>query len=149
MKKSFFLMLAIVFSATIAVAAKAATTPRDFVLKTFHKDFVGVSNTNWSEDADYYYVSFQLNGEPVRAVYTKTEADFVGYARFTIADRLPLLARNILKNNFDGYTVTGKVLEIGYETSVAYEFTAENEKEILHLRLQDGNINVIKRLRKI
>lgn len=147
MKKIFVIAIAIVFVGT--VAAKPAVKPEARVLNAFQKDFIGTTNVAWSSDNDFYYVSFEMNGERIYAVYTKEDAAFVGYANLIQADHLPSIVRSELKNQFSNYQVAGKVLEVVYENAFVYELVLENEKEIIRVRMQDGTNSVLSRLKKM
>jgi hypothetical protein len=150
MKKIMVLALAIVITGTVfAGPSKKSVQPDAKVLNAFEKDFIGTTNITWSSDADYFYVSFQLNGENTNAVYAKADASFIGYASLIDADHLPSLVRNELKNNFGDFTISGKVLSIGYENTNAYEMVLENEKKILKVRFQEGEFTYLKRLQKM
>ncbi|RTL58247.1 MAG: hypothetical protein EKK37_07870 [Sphingobacteriales bacterium] len=147
MKKILVIVLAVIFMGT--VAAKPAVKPEARVLSAFQKDFIGTANVNWSSDNEFYYVSFEMNGEKIHAVYTKEDASFVGYANLIREDHLPSLLRNELNSHFSNYKVSGRVLEVVYEDSSAYELVLENEKEIIRVRLQDDTTTVLSRLKKM
>lgn len=150
MKKIMTMALAIAITGTVvATPSKKTIQPDAKVLNAFQKDFIGTSNINWSSDDDYFYVSFEMNGETTNAVYAKEDAAFVGYASLTDAGHLPSAVRNELKNRLGNYKVSGKVLGIGYENISSYEMVLENEKEILRVRFQEGDFTILKRLQKM
>lgn len=149
MKK--FVVGAVIFllSGVITVSAKSNKKIDTRVEKAFQKDFINATNAEWSSDDSYYYVQFELNGEKVNAVYLKEEAEFVGYASFIDASHLPTILKEGLIKKFGKHQLANRVIELGYNDSIAYMLTIENDQEILKIRIEGNNSTVLSRLQKL
>lgn len=149
MKKLFITALALVTLGTTIVNAKPVKKQHLQAVASFTTDFIGAENVQWNSDADFIYASFKQNDEQVTAVYEKETSAYVGYLKNSDADHLPSTIRQLVKENFEGFTAVGSVAEVSNQDKNVYFLTLENTKQVLKVKMDtDGSIKIISRLKK-
>jgi hypothetical protein len=149
MKKVLLSAVVLVMLGITAVGAKNKPTIDSRVLSSFKNEFNKVANEQWSSDENYFYVSFEKNGELVSAVYDKEDGELVGTAVLKDASQIPASVKETLQKKLEGYQLTGKVIEISYPQSGAYVVSVENEKTFVTVRVEGKTVTVVNKMEKM
>ncbi len=149
MKRILSSVLALVMLGTSTVKANDNSKVENWVKKNFEAAFNSTQKEKWSSDDNFYYVSFEKDGEKYSAVYSKEDGELIGTAALKEGVAIPSSVKTTIAQKFEGYEVTGKAIEITYSESLQYVVTIENESELLTLRVEGRSVKVISKMQKM
>jgi len=142
MKKISIIATALVMLFATSAFAAAPTTVDVKVKKVFTKDFTGAAAVTWTENNDFYFADFQLNGKTMKAAYN-ANGELVGTSETIAESRLPVAIASELAKNYKGYEVAGTITEIKFDGKTNYYFSVENDKRVLELKCAaDGTVDI-------
>ncbi len=118
------------------------------VKAAFKKDFSTATYVTWEKVSDFYFAKFTLNNITIDAAYNE-DGDLVGTSRRLEVSQLPLKVSVALSQKYEGYALSGDVLELTFEGQTNFYVTAENEKQMLVLKCASGgDITIENKTRK-
>lgn len=146
MKKLFFTTF---LAATVAVSAFATDTNEinAVAVNNFEVAFKQASDVSWAANKDYIKATFVLSNIRMEALYN-FDGDLIGTVKGITPEELPVNAKRAFAKKYEGYTVKEAIRFEGNEEG-AYFISAENEKELVVLKVNDNsNVSVMKSRKK-
>lgn len=118
------------------------------VRAAFAIDFSKASNISWEKSNEFYFATFTINNTEVNAAYSE-DGELIGTARPIEFSQLPMSVSMVVNKKYAGYSFSKKVMELNYDGTTRYTFTAENEKQVLKLKCSvNGSIEVQQKIKK-
>jgi hypothetical protein len=136
MKKTF---IAVSCFMMIAVSA-LASTPNEKVLKVFQATFASPQDVRWTEQENFYYVSFIQSGIRSRVKYD-AEGNFISSLRYYTEQHLPLNVISGLKKRYADKKIFG-ITEITTDEEVVYHVKLEDAKRWYTVKIS-GNGRIL------
>lgn len=146
MKKLLFTAL---FAVTVVVSAFATDADKvsAAAYNNFKASFKRAGDVSWTISKDYTTATFLYNNIRTQALYTP-EGEFIGTNTAVALEELPVKAKRSFAKKYDGYTVKEAIRFEGNEEG-AYFIAAENEKEVVILKVNDfGQVSIMKSTEK-
>lgn len=141
MKKSIVTIASLFF-----MVAAFAGTPGDKVLRIFNETFNNPKEATWSDFEDYYNVRFVQGGITSTVKYDK-EGNFISAIRYYAEENLPINIVCDLKKQYAGNSIFG-VTEVSIAGKVYYFVKLEGEKNWLTVKIGNGYMSTIEKLKK-
>ncbi len=117
------------------------------VIRSFLKTYKDVSGEKWIEVKDGFVAMFNYNGKDYQVAYTK-KGNLLRTIRSYNEDKMQPDLRQIVKSTYYDYEIT-RVHEIEIPLSpVTYVVQLAGKKEIIDLRIYDGEIEVMRKFNK-
>lgn len=146
--KNLFLVGLLTVTVTASAFAKVDPNSVNNAAATeFRLEFKKASDVTWTTTDKFIRASFIFHGEKMEAYY-HPNGEKIGTFRSTNLDDLPIQAKRTFVRKFNGYTVK-EVMEFNGAEESAYFLSAENEKEVVILKVTYSNqLSVYKRTKK-
>jgi len=131
-----------------------ATNPSGFtdrvnpgVIRSFIKNYPGVSNEKWFELRDGFVAMFNLNNMDYQVAYDK-KGNWIHTIRSYDENELPPGVRHVVKSGYYDYAI-GLVQEIQTPVDqVSYVIQLSGKTDLIKLSFSDGEIQVLQKFRK-
>lgn len=142
-----FLAALLTITVTAGALAKEVNAKNVRAVRNFEIEFINAENVSWTIRSNFAKASFDLNGEKREAFYD-LHGDLIGTSKNISLEKLPVSAKRVLANKYDGYSIK-EVIHFEGVDEAAYYISAENEKESVILKVSDSNsVSEFKKERK-
>jgi hypothetical protein len=133
--KKLIMTLAIAISSFAAFAGEENVSAD--VLKSFSKDFAGVSEVQWTNGNEFYKAAFIYNSQHVIAFYN-TDGELLGLTRYISSLDLPINLQTNLKNEYSDYWISD-LFEVSNNDGTNYYITLEKADAKIVLQSANGS----------
>lgn len=134
------MMISLALFATIITTSAFAndneTVVNPKVLKAFNTEFVAAQQVEWTETANYYKATFNMNEQYVYAYYNK-DGGFIGLTHYLSSLDLPIMLQKEIKAKYANFWITD-LFELANHDGIAYYMTVENTDNVQVLKSDDG-----------
>jgi hypothetical protein len=140
------------FAALVAVSVSASAFAQDVnqidekAVENFESAFAGASNVEWMSKEKFSKASFKQNEQKIEVFYD-SEGEFIATTKQIKMDEVPTFAKRTFAKNYADYTVK-EAFKFQADDEEAYYISAENEKEIVVVKVNGGSFSTYSRTAK-
>lgn len=134
--KNLLIAVALVLTSTAyAFAGSSEIDPQ--VITTFKEKFPGAKDDTWTEQTEFYKVSFKYEGKALLAYYSKAY-ELICVIRHIVSTELPSDLQEDIKRNYSAYWITD-LFELTSGEQSGYFITLQNADSRFILNSNEQN----------